>query len=97
MKVLSLFDGISCGRIALQRAGIPVEIYYASEIDKYAMEIVGFISRTARTNSKNNFERGSLKLSCFPAKENPWHGLPPIIKSTFPAYSEKSIFVQSPS
>lgn len=37
MKVLSLFDGISCGRVALERAGIPVETYYASEIDKYAM------------------------------------------------------------
>lgn len=36
MKVLSLFDGMSCGRIALERAGIPVKAYYASEIDKYA-------------------------------------------------------------
>lgn len=39
MKVLSLFDGISCGRIALERAGIPVEKYYASEIDKYAISV----------------------------------------------------------
>lgn len=39
MKVLSLFDGISCGRVALERAGIPVEKYYASEIDKYAIQI----------------------------------------------------------
>lgn len=39
MKVLSLFDGISCARVALERAGIPVEAYYASEIDKYAMQI----------------------------------------------------------
>lgn len=39
MKVLSLFDGISCARVALERAGIPVEMYYASEIDKYAMQI----------------------------------------------------------
>ena len=39
MKVLSLFDGISCGRVALERAGIPVEEYYASEIDKYAIQI----------------------------------------------------------
>lgn len=39
MKVLSLFDGISCARVALDRAGIPVEAYYASEIDKYAIEI----------------------------------------------------------
>ena len=39
MIVLSLFDGISCGRLALERAGIPVEKYYASEIDKYAVQI----------------------------------------------------------
>ena len=36
MKVLSLFDGMSCGQIALDQLGIPVETYYASEIDKYA-------------------------------------------------------------
>lgn len=39
LRVLSLFDGISCGQVALERAGIPIEIYYASEIDKYAMQI----------------------------------------------------------
>ena len=39
MRVLSLFDGISCGRIALESAGIPVECYYASEIDKYAIKV----------------------------------------------------------
>ena len=39
MKVLSLFDGISCGRLALERAGIPVEVYYSSEIDKYAIQV----------------------------------------------------------
>ena len=39
MKVLSLFDGISCGRLALERAGIPVEVYYASEIEKNAIKI----------------------------------------------------------
>lgn len=39
MSILSLFDGISCGRLALQRAGIPVEKYYASEIDKYAIKV----------------------------------------------------------
>jgi DNA (cytosine-5)-methyltransferase 3A len=36
MKVLSLFDGISCGMEALKRAGIKVDKYYASEIDKFA-------------------------------------------------------------
>ncbi len=39
MKVLSLFDGISCGRVALERAGIPVEAYYASEIEKNAIKV----------------------------------------------------------
>ena len=39
MKVLSLFDGISCGMVALERAGIPVDAYYASEIDKNAISI----------------------------------------------------------
>lgn len=39
MRVLSLFDGISCARVALERAGIPVEVYYASEIDKYAIQV----------------------------------------------------------
>ena len=39
MKVLSLFDGISCGMVALERAGIPVERYVAYEIDKYAIQI----------------------------------------------------------
>lgn len=42
MKVLSLFDGISCGRIALERAGIPVDVYFASEIDKTAITITKY-------------------------------------------------------
>ncbi len=39
MIVLSLFDGISCAHQALDRAGIPVELYMASEIDKYAIQV----------------------------------------------------------
>lgn len=39
MNVLSLFDGASCGQVALERAGVKVDNYYASEIDKYAIEI----------------------------------------------------------
>lgn len=39
MNILSLFDGMSCGRVALERAGIEVTKYYASEIDKYAMQV----------------------------------------------------------
>jgi len=34
-----LFDGMSCGRIALERVGVPVREYIASEVDKYAMQI----------------------------------------------------------
>ena len=39
INVLSLFDGISCGRIALERAGIKVNNYFASEIDKHAIKV----------------------------------------------------------
>ena len=39
INVLSLFDGMSCGRIALERAGIKVNNYFASEIDKYAIQV----------------------------------------------------------
>lgn len=39
MRVLSLFDGISGGQVALARAGVPVTSYMASEIDKYAIKI----------------------------------------------------------
>lgn len=39
MNVLSLFDGISAGRVALERAGIKVDNYYASEVDKFAIQI----------------------------------------------------------
>mgnify|MGYP002524415833 CR=1 FL=1 len=39
MTVLSLFDGIACGRLALQRANITVDKYYASEIDTNAIQI----------------------------------------------------------
>ena len=51
MKVLSLFDGISGGRVALERAGIPVETYYASEIDKYAIQV-------AQTNYPDTIQIG---------------------------------------
>tara|TARA_R100001530_G_scaffold3820_1_gene5464 strand:+ start:4355 stop:5446 length:1092 start_codon:yes stop_codon:yes gene_type:complete len=39
LTVYSMFDGISCGRIALERAGLPVKQYFTSEIDKYASAI----------------------------------------------------------
>jgi DNA (cytosine-5)-methyltransferase 3A len=39
MNILSLFDGISCGQIALNRLGINYDKYYASEIDEYAIKV----------------------------------------------------------
>ena len=39
MNVLSLFDGMSCGRIALEKANVPVTNYYSSEIKEYAIEV----------------------------------------------------------
>lgn len=39
MIALSLFDGISCGQIALQRAGVPVETYYASEVEPSSIAV----------------------------------------------------------
>lgn len=53
MNVLSLFDGIACGRIALERAGIKVDNYYASEIDEYAIKI-------AKKNYPNIIELGDV-------------------------------------
>ena len=58
MKVLSLFDGISCGQVALQRAGIPVEVYFASEIDKYAIQVT-------QRNYPNTIQMGDVRNVCF--------------------------------
>lgn len=54
LNVLSLFDGMSCGRIALDRCGIPVNTYYASEVDKYAIQI-------ARTNYPDTIHLGDVR------------------------------------
>ena len=53
INVLSLFDGISCGRIALEKAGIEVENYFASEIDKHAIKVT-------QTNYPNTKQLGSV-------------------------------------
>jgi DNA-cytosine methyltransferase len=42
MNVLSLFDGMSCGQIALDKLGIKVDKYFASEVDKYAMSVAKY-------------------------------------------------------
>jgi DNA (cytosine-5)-methyltransferase 3A len=53
INVLSLFDGISAGQLALQRVGIEVDNYYASEIDKYAIQIT-------QNNFSNTIQLGSI-------------------------------------
>lgn len=53
-NVLSLFDGMSCGQIALNRAGIKYEKYYASEIDKYAITVT-------MANFPNTIQLGDIK------------------------------------
>lgn len=63
MQVLSLFDGISCGQVALERIGANIESYFSSEIDKYAIYIsqknypktiqVGDITRLQGKDYKN--------------------------------------------
>jgi len=53
MNVLSLFDGMSCGQQALERAGIKVDNYYASEIDKHAISIT-------QKNYPNTIQLGSV-------------------------------------
>ena len=53
MNVLSLFDGMSCGQLALDRLGINVDVYLAAEIDKYAMSI-------AKKNYPNTIHLGDV-------------------------------------
>ena len=53
MNVLSLFDGMSCGQQALERIGIKVDNYFASEIDKYAIQVT-------MANYPNTVQLGSV-------------------------------------
>ena len=53
MRVLSLFDGVSCARVALSRAGIPITSYFASEIDKNAIFV-------AQKNYPDTIQLGSV-------------------------------------
>jgi site-specific DNA-cytosine methylase len=55
MNVLSLFDGMSCGQQALERAGILVEKYFASEVDKYAIQIT-------KKNYPNTIHLGDVRM-----------------------------------
>lgn len=54
MTVLSLFDGISCGQVALHRAGLPITQYYASEIDPEAITV-------AMRNHPNTIQLGDVR------------------------------------
>jgi DNA-cytosine methyltransferase len=54
MNVLSLFDGMSCGQIALNRVGIKYDKYFASEIDKYAIQVT-------KENFPNTIHIGDVK------------------------------------
>ena len=58
INVLSLFDGISCGQIALHRAGIEVNNYYAYEIEQHAIDIT-------RYNYPNTIECGDVTIADF--------------------------------
>jgi len=53
MNVLSLFDGMSCGQIALNSAGIDYDNYFASEIDKWAIKVT-------QSNYPNTIQIGSV-------------------------------------
>ena len=61
MNVLSLFDGMSCGQLALQRADIDVENYFACEIDKYAIQIT-------QKNFPDTFQWGDVTKIKMPTK-----------------------------
>lgn len=61
MNVLSLFDGISCGQVALERSGIKVDNYFASEIDKNAIKITQRnYPNTIQLGDVNGFESWDL-------------------------------------
>jgi DNA-cytosine methyltransferase len=55
LNVLSLFDGMSCGQIALDQLGIQVDNYFASEIDKYAIQV-------AKNNYPNTKHLGDVTM-----------------------------------
>lgn len=65
MNVLSLFDGMSCGQIALNRLGVEYNEYFASEVDKYAIQVT-------QANFPKTIQLGSIteldevRLACLP-------------------------------
>ncbi|ANU55445.1 DNA cytosine methyltransferase [Acutalibacter muris] len=61
VEVLSMYDGMSCGRLALNKLGADVVRYYATEIDKYAI-------RTTKTNFPDTLQMGDA----FRVREDGW-------------------------
>lgn len=64
IRVLSLFDGISCGQVALERANIPVEVYWASEIEKNAISVANYhYNDTIQLGDITNWKLWNIDLS----------------------------------
>lgn len=62
IEVLSMYDGMSCGQIALKEMGCHISRYYATEIDKYAIQ-------TTQHNFPNTIQLGDA----FQVRESGWH------------------------
>lgn len=63
VNILSLFDGMSCGQLALKKAGIKVQNYYACEIDKYAKMVTqSNFPRTFQLGDINNWKNWGFDL-----------------------------------
>ena len=61
MKILSLFDGISCGQLSLRQIGVDVETYYSSEIDKNSIEITQHnFPNTIQLGDVNNWKEWNI-------------------------------------
>ena len=64
LNILSLFDGISCGQVALQRAGIKVNKYYASEIEQHSIAITQYnFPDTIQLGDINNWREWNIDLN----------------------------------
>ena len=61
LEVLSMYDGMSCGHIALDKLGAHVKRYYATEIDKYAIQ-------TTQTNYPETVQLGDA----FQVRDENW-------------------------
>ena len=75
MKVLSLCDGMSCGQIALERAGIKVDKYFAAEIKEIGIKVtkenypdtihIGDVNKVRFQNGVLYTEKGIFEVGCF--------------------------------